>query len=139
MAESSHLDNELNRRRLELGLTWRQLASEARTTYETLRAMRRAEGSASQLTRRNLERALRWAPGALDLVEQGGRPEVMPPESHPEPAAAPPVPPQDPRVDAILTIIDGLPTRVRLQVLQALDDRLAGSVRRDDGDTRAVG
>lgn len=130
MPELSRLDGTMNRRRLDLGLTWRQLAERANVSYETLRAVRKGEASGGELTKRNIERALRWQVGSFEAIEAGGDPVELP-QGDPEtsPAAETSESESDPRAAAILTIIEGLPTRVQLDVLRQLGDRIPPEAR----------
>ncbi|MEV7584429.1 helix-turn-helix domain-containing protein [Streptomyces erythrochromogenes] len=128
MPELSGLDGAMNRRRQARGLTWRELAEQAGISYETLRAIRKGEQAGSDLTRRGLERALQWETGAFEVAEAGGEPAVVaeaPIPAAPEPALAPS---SDPQVEAILTILDGLPARVREEVLRRLGEQLPPGV-----------
>ncbi|MFF0598097.1 helix-turn-helix domain-containing protein [Streptomyces antibioticus] len=67
-------DTAMNRRRLELGMTWRQVAAAAGVSYETLRAVRKGDSTGGELTLRSIERALRWAPPAFEVIDSGGEP-----------------------------------------------------------------
>ncbi|MFI9492845.1 MULTISPECIES: helix-turn-helix domain-containing protein [Streptomyces] len=117
----SPLDGEMNARRLQLGLAWKEVAASAGISYETLRAVRKGESAAAPLTARKIEQALRWAQGSLARVEQGKAPV---PASAGE-SAGPPSADPDPRAAAVMTILEGLPPRVQRQVLARLNE-LAG-------------
>jgi transcriptional regulator with XRE-family HTH domain len=125
MPESS-LDGAMDRRRQALGLTWRQLAEQAGISYETLRAIRKGEQAGGDLTRRGLERALLWETGGFEVAESGGVPAVVagPAAQAPEASTAP----TDPQVEAILTILGGLPEHVQEEVLRRLGERLPPGV-----------
>jgi|SRR5690606_7104785 len=69
-------------RRGELGLSLREVAERAGITGETLRAVRRGSNEPSQLTKRGIERALRWAPGSVDAILAGGDPTPAGPYAH---------------------------------------------------------
>ena len=78
MPESPHrLDAAMDARRLDLHLSWRDVAREADISYETLRAVRRGENSPSPLTTRDIERALHWAAGSVDAVLGGSDPDPL--------------------------------------------------------------
>jgi hypothetical protein len=59
-------------------MTWAEVASEARITVETLRAIRRGNNQPSTLTKRGLERALQWQAGSIQAVLAGGDPATSP-------------------------------------------------------------
>jgi hypothetical protein len=63
-----------NDRRLELDLTWEQVAEAAGLTYETIRAARNDNAEIRPLTRRAIAAALQWTPGSVDLILQGDDP-----------------------------------------------------------------
>ncbi|WP_256094771.1 helix-turn-helix transcriptional regulator [Streptomyces sp. EN27] len=119
----SPLDGEMNARRLQLGMAWKEVARSAGISYETLRAVRKGETSGAPLTLRKLEQALRWAQGDINRVEQGGKPTPIPAAE----AAAGDAPEQaDPRAAAVLTILESLPPRVQKQVLARLNKMAEG-------------
>ncbi|MGW6739685.1 hypothetical protein ACWGDX_02875 [Streptomyces sp. NPDC055025] len=122
MSELSRLDGAMNARRLELGLAWKDVANVAGISYETLRGVRRGSTAGAELTLRRIERALKWAPGSIDAVVAGG--EATPLGDTGQGDQPAPEPSIDPRVEAIMTILDGLPRRVQVQVLRRLGDRL---------------
>lgn len=55
-------------------MTWAAVASEADITVETLRAIRRGKNEPSDLTRRGLDRALKWQVGSVANVLAGRDP-----------------------------------------------------------------
>ncbi|MEV8395626.1 MULTISPECIES: hypothetical protein [Bacillati] len=123
MSELSRLDGAMNARRLELGLAWKDVARVAGISYETLRGVRRGSTAGAALTLRRIERALQWAQGSIDAVMAGGEATPLGDAVQADQPAAP-EPSVDPRVDAVMTILDGLPRRVQAQVLRRLGDRL---------------
>lgn len=69
------LDEAMTRRRLDLGMkTWRDLAQAAGIAYETLRALRKAEGGTAEGTVHGVERALQWQVGSIERILKGGSP-----------------------------------------------------------------
>ena len=78
----SHLDHHMDQRRLELGLTWRQVASRAGVSYEVIRGLRADATGVRPLTLRQLDGALEWIPGsAAHVLYELGEPEdVFSPE-----------------------------------------------------------
>ncbi|MEU3254234.1 hypothetical protein [Streptomyces sp. NPDC006997] len=72
------LDAAMNQRRLELRMSWRDVAQAAEISYETLRAVRRGSYRPTDLTARGIEVALRWVQGSVFAVLGGGRPTVLP-------------------------------------------------------------
>lgn len=115
----SPLDGEMNARRLQLGLAWKEVAKSAGISYETLRAVRKGETTAAPLTLRKIEQALRWAQGSISQVEQGGKPRPAPEGEAPGTRTKEP---SDPRAAAVLTILEGLPPRVQREVLARLNE-----------------
>ncbi|WP_395109844.1 helix-turn-helix domain-containing protein [Actinomadura sp. SCN-SB] len=63
-------------RRGELGLSLREVAELAGITGETLRAVRKGSNDPSPLTKRGIERALRWKAGSVEAILEGGEPRV---------------------------------------------------------------
>lgn len=106
-ASGSGLEAALDARRQELDKAWRDIAIDAGISYETLRALRRGDNEPSTLTKRRLERALRWETGSLDEVLAGG--EALPLASEPA--------------------IDPAPVQVILQSLVCCRCLLSGSSR----------
>lgn len=68
----ARLDADMEDRRLELNLGWREIAARSGLSYETLRALRRT-GKASALSKRRAEMALEWKAGSIDAILHGGR------------------------------------------------------------------
>jgi len=69
----------MDHRRKQLSLTWRQLASVASVSYETLRAIRYGEQEPRDLTLAAIEQALQWEDGGLDrFLEDGTAPVPLP-------------------------------------------------------------
>lgn len=122
----SPLDGEMNARRLQLGLAWKDLARSAGISYETLRAVRKGETTGAPLTLRKIEQALRWAQGSIGRVEQGEKPI---PASEDEATAVRAPEPADPRAAAVMTILEGLPPRVQREVLARLNELTDGADR----------
>lgn len=72
------LDRLMDARRLDLGLTWREVAAFAGLSYEALREVRNGPGGTRTLTMRKIDRGLRWTPGSMERVLNGGDPENDP-------------------------------------------------------------
>ncbi|MFF8980216.1 hypothetical protein ACF08A_25815 [Streptomyces cellulosae] len=125
-------DEAMNRRRLELGMTWRQVAAAARISYETLRAVRKGDTAGGELTLSSIEKALHWSPGAFADIDSGHEPLPLADDTgpDPEPAVRPPIGP-DPRAQAFLTILQGEPPHVQDAVLRGLQDGRTSSQGRD--------
>lgn len=123
-------DEAMNRRRLELGMTWRQVAGAARISYETLRAVRKGDSVGGELTLSSIEKALLWAPGSFADVDAGRDPLPLADEAggEPESPVRPPVTP-DPRAEAFLSLLAGEPAHVQDAVLRGLRDRTSGQGR----------
>lgn len=74
MNPHERLAQELNKRRLELGLHWVDITSAARITDSALRAIRRGDYPPSELTARKLEDAVHWLPGSVNAILDSGEP-----------------------------------------------------------------
>src|SRR6476659_5219546 len=61
----------MENRRVELRMTWGEVATQAKVSTETLRALRRGNNEPAELTRRAIEDALRWAPGSINALLRG--------------------------------------------------------------------
>jgi hypothetical protein len=68
------LDRLMNDRRLELNLTWRDVAARAGLSYEALRSLRTGTGGVRDLTAVQIARALDWTPRSVLNVLKGGDP-----------------------------------------------------------------
>jgi len=68
------LDEAMNGRRLDLGMTWGELAVTAKIAEVTLRAIRRGANLPTSLTKRRLEDALEWEHGSIEAILAGGEP-----------------------------------------------------------------
>jgi transcriptional regulator with XRE-family HTH domain len=79
----------MEKRRQQLGMTWAEVATEAKITVETLRAIRRGKNEPSPLTKSGLERALRWQTGSIDAIYAGRQPSPDA-ETRSQPPDAPP-------------------------------------------------
>lgn len=77
-------------RREQLGLTWNEVAERAGMTKQGLRTVRQETRKIMPLTKRGIEEALRWQPGSIDVVLNGGDPQdqVVPDD----PGHVPPAP-----------------------------------------------
>lgn len=67
-------------RRIELGIEWKDVASRADVSYETIRNLRREKRAVSALKTRRIEVALEWHPGSIDAVLNGGEPSPASPD-----------------------------------------------------------
>lgn len=82
------LDKVMNARRLELRMTWRELAQAAEVSYEALRAIRKGDYRPAELTARALDEALQWMPGSVYAVLDGGEPVTVETQASLEQAAS---------------------------------------------------
>lgn len=71
------LDAAMNDRRLEMRMTWSDLAKAAGTSDVTLRAIRRGDNQPSSLTKRRIEDAFQWSHGSIDAILTGGNPTPL--------------------------------------------------------------
>jgi hypothetical protein len=82
-AARSRLAQLIDERRDQLGLYWNEVAQLADITKEGLRSVRFETRGLRPATKRGIERALRWEPGTVDRILEGGDPEEMPTASAP--------------------------------------------------------
>lgn len=113
----------MEERRLELGLTWREVVDRAGMSYEAIRNFRTGTGGMRELTRRKLSEALGWDRGMIGRVlagETGAAPAARDGQRRYD----------DPHLQAIWD--DGrLPEDVRLGMI-----RLAQKALRQPGESR---
>lgn len=64
----------MDQRRIDLRLTWEQVAKNGEVSYEAVRAFRAGQPTIRRLTARGIEVGLQWAPGSIDAVLSGGEP-----------------------------------------------------------------
>lgn len=64
----------MEERRLELNLTWREVAGAGGISYEVIRSIRNGTGDIRRLTQRRIEDGLRWRPGSVGQILAGGNP-----------------------------------------------------------------
>jgi hypothetical protein len=83
----SHLDHLMDSRRLDLGLTWREVAVRAGISYEVIRGLRTDATGVRALTLRGIDAALEWEPGSAERILDGGLP-VLPADGAEDPGAA---------------------------------------------------
>lgn len=74
------LADHMNQARLEQRLTWEALADKAGFSSNHLRRIRRGDYWPSELSARDIERALRWEHGSIDAIAAGGDPTPAQPE-----------------------------------------------------------
>ncbi|MFE1170408.1 hypothetical protein [Nocardiopsis sp. NPDC058789] len=83
---AERLDALMDRRRLDLGHNWKAIIDDAGVSYQTLGQLRKGRPVAD-VTVARVEQALRWQPGSIRAILEGG---------NPTPAPAPAVEPQGP-------------------------------------------
>ncbi|WP_171111288.1 MULTISPECIES: helix-turn-helix domain-containing protein [unclassified Streptomyces] len=86
------LDEAMSQRRLELRMNWREVSQAAGISYEALRAVRRGDYRPAELTARGLDEALRWAPGSVYAILNGGEPTPLEAVSERDETSKPPAP-----------------------------------------------
>lgn len=74
MTRRERLAELMENRRLDLKLTWREVAEAAGITTETLRQVRYGTAQIQKLTQRRVEGALAWQPGSIATYLAGGDP-----------------------------------------------------------------
>ena len=73
-----YLAGHMERRQVELGLTWKQIADAGGISYEAVRAVRHGTADIRAQTRHGIDTGLRWTPGSVDRILSGGDPEPLP-------------------------------------------------------------
>ena len=85
---NDRLDRAMEERRLDLDLSWNDVASEAKLSPATLRAIRRGNSQPEPLTKRRIEKVLRWASGSIDAIYASGEPTPLDEPASNEPSVA---------------------------------------------------
>lgn len=67
-------------RRIELDLSWEEVARRAGMVGMTLRRIRNGESALPRRTAAKIDRALKWQPGSVEGILADGEPEVIPKE-----------------------------------------------------------
>lgn len=70
----------MEQRRIELGIEWKDVATRANVSYETIRHLRKGTRAISALKARHIEEALEWEPGSIQDVLEGGEPTPLKPD-----------------------------------------------------------
>lgn len=117
----SSLNDALEERRIELDMTWRQVADAAGISLAGLGAIRRGERHPSALTVRRIENALEWTPGSVEAILGGSEP--TPVESRESVKAEDN--PEDEDVEQLMQRVRRMPRedrRALLRLLRASDE-----------------
>lgn len=77
---AANLEAAMERRRVELRMSWRDVSTAAGMSYEGLRAIRKGDRHPNPVTKGRVEDALQWTPGSVDAVMAGGEPAPALPE-----------------------------------------------------------
>ena len=111
-------------RRLQLGLTWEQVAATAQVSYEAIRAARNDNAEIRPLTRAAIDRGLRWEVGSVA--------RVLDEDGDPVPLESLPAEPPRPRLAAVPdALAAGLPEAepdAELLAALAKSDTAAGAI-----------
>ncbi|MGC9540231.1 helix-turn-helix domain-containing protein [Streptomyces sp. UG1] len=141
------LDQFMEERRLELGKTWKQVSAASDVTVETLSALRKGRTNphnASPLTRRGIERGMKWAPGGYEDALAGHKPKSLT-EDVPHPEHAPPASAAggaDNGVEELVERFRRLPLDKQMEAFRELFDEIHRGVdasRDGDGRQRPTG
>lgn len=118
-APLARLAEHVERRIRELGLDYTEVADEARFSVETLSKIRKGV-SVKRSTYRKLERGLQWKAGSVAaILAGGGATPTDGDSSHPHAdSRVHAVDPDDPRVQAVTTLLDSYPPEVQREVLR---------------------
>ena len=105
LEERRRLAELMDERRTELRLRWRDVADLGGVSYEVLRAVRNGTGEIRRLTQRGIEDGLKWAPGSVQDILDGGEPTP----AVPRPASVPGLPPlTDDQMRRVLAFAEGM-------------------------------
>ena len=77
-AARQRLADLMERRRLDLGLTWREVAEAGNISYEVIRAIRNGNGQIRPLSKRGIEVGLKWAAGSVQAILDDNDPMPIP-------------------------------------------------------------
>ena len=133
----NNLGDTIKQRRLALGLKQSDAAQLAGVTVRTYGRIERSEAAGlSSLTAAGIERALRWEPGSLDAIKNGGEPTELqqPPETPPVVKQPLPQPGAGDGVDDLgelresIRHLDSLPVYAQRVVLDQAVDELRRAV-----------
>jgi hypothetical protein len=129
-AARQRLADLMERRRLDLGLTWREVAEAGNISYEVIRAIRNGNGQIRPLSKRGIEVGLKWEAGSVQAILDDGDPQPVPAEHAPPPAV--PELPAEPAAESAEDIGDAVVTVLRARqgepgVWAELRDYLAGT------------
>lgn len=93
MADTGHgrLDHAMNQQRLELDLTWKEIAERAGMTEFHLQRIRAGKVRLTERAARKIDRAMGWEPDSAQATWDGGSPKVAKHEH--SPPGVPPIPP----------------------------------------------
>lgn len=135
------LGNAIKQRRLALRLTQSDVAKLAGVTVRTIGKLERSESTmVKSLTAAGIERALRWAPGSLDAIRDGGEPtdlaETAETVSVEKPTPAPGATDGVGELRQALRDLDSLPGYVQRVVLDQAVDELPRAIAALDDERR---
>jgi transcriptional regulator with XRE-family HTH domain len=84
MRHYERLDAAIDARRLDLDLSWKDLADRAGISDVSLRNFRKGRSEPNPLSKHRIEDALAWHHGSVDEILSGGdpTPEAIPEQSH---------------------------------------------------------
>ena len=120
------LDEYMDARRLDLRMTWREVADAAGISPETIRAVRRGDNVPGDITKRGLEDALHWERGSIDSILDDGSPTPLR-----RPATSSPghvLPRDDPRRRILDAALEQLtPEQQEAFLRQELEERQRGA------------
>lgn len=137
-SSSDLLDQAMEHRRLELGMSWKEVAAAAGVSVETLTALRKGRvnaANANPLTKRGVERALKWEPGGFDEALAGRAPRSTGGRAAGAGADAPLVAGAYGRDQArriIDTALELLPPEKQLELLQQMSKDLEAQQQEED-------
>ena len=102
-------------RRLELRLTWQQVAAAGGLSLKALHSIRGGTSDMRLLTRRAIEEGLRWEPGSVGIVLGGGDPVPLAAGEHPRPGRQGILEQAPPRIaEALAPYVHQMVTRITM-------------------------
>ncbi|MEV4033463.1 helix-turn-helix domain-containing protein [Streptomyces umbrinus] len=129
--DSDLLDQAMEQRRIELNMSWKEVAAAAGVSVETITALRKGRTNArnaNPLTKRGIERGFQWEAGGFDDALDGRAPTPLGGRTGGASSSAPLIVGAYSREQAqriIGAALEGLPPEEQLKLLQQMRENLA--------------
>lgn len=137
--DSDLLDQAMEQRRIELNMSWKEVAAAAGVSVETITALRKGRTNArnaNPLTKRGIERGFQWEAGGFDDALDGIAPRPLGSQPGNTSSSAPLVAGAYPREQAqriIGAALEGLPPEEQLKLLQQMSENLTAQQEQQHG------